>query len=90
MSAPKMPVVAAWVWTDEDGQSFCGMQWSAAEAEPDDRPALAVPDALWGDKAFRAAVCARAAALCTQWDYPSLPEYLDAIHAELRARAGEG
>jgi hypothetical protein len=50
--------------------------------------ALAVPDVLWDDEEFRAAVYARAAGACNQWDYPSLPDYLNAIRAELRSRAG--
>jgi hypothetical protein len=75
------PVVAAWVWADEDGQSFCRMQWSVAEAESDDRPALAVPDALWGDAEFIASCRHRIASnrRLSIWE---------CIHAELRARAG--
>jgi hypothetical protein len=86
MSADSLPVVAAWVWTDEDGQPFFRMQWS--DAEPDDRPALAVPDALWDDAEFRHAVAGRAKTRATT-GAPTLLELLLAIHAELLARAGE-
>ena len=53
-----------------------------------DLPALAVPDALWGDSAFNDAVRERLA-----WNYghvsaDMMAAFLAAIHAELRARAG--
>ena len=82
------PVVAAWVWTDEDGRAYCGQSYGGGLGEPDDRPALAVPDAAWTDPAFNDAVRERLA-----WNYghvssDMMAAFLTAIHAELRARAG--
>jgi hypothetical protein len=51
--------------------------------------ALVVPDAVWRDLVFAAAVQARVEhAMC--WDSPELADYLRAVHAELRARADGG
>lgn len=52
---------------------------------------LAVPDALWTDADFLAAIVDRAdAEVESGYEGPSSELYLAAIHAELRARAGEG
>jgi hypothetical protein len=87
VSAPAWPVVEAVVWAD-------GSAWSrkiVEQSTPDegrDLPALAVPDAAWTDSAFNDAVRERVA-----WNYGHvgvhmMAAFLDAIHAELRARAG--
>jgi hypothetical protein len=73
-----LPVVAAWVWTDDE-QPFCRMQWSVAEKEADDLPAVAVPWALFHDTAFQNACMDR-------WQRGAASVF-GAIAAELRARA---
>jgi hypothetical protein len=55
-----------------------------------DLPALAVPDALWNNEEFRDAVDARCAEVVAMADSFNgiFDSVVDAIHAELRARAG--
>jgi len=56
----------------------------ATTAREGDRPALAVPDALWGDADFMAAVWQR----LNYSDPGVVIQTIDAIHAELHSRAG--
>jgi hypothetical protein len=85
MSAPTLPVLRRWIESDGPQGPFVRAWEGATDTE---LPALAVPDALWQDDEFRAAVACRVHDLAA-WDYPTTDEYLQAIHAELRARAGE-
>jgi hypothetical protein len=81
-----LPVVAAWVWTDDDEQAFCRMQWSVAEKEADDLPAVAVPLALFEDEDFIVDVIERAWDAVPEAAAPCAEDYVRAIAAELRAR----
>jgi hypothetical protein len=83
VSARVLPVVEAVVWAN-------GSAWSrkiVEQSTPDERrdlPALVVPDALWGDADFMAAVWQR----LNYSDPGVVIQTIDAIRAELRARAG--
>jgi hypothetical protein len=89
VSAPALPVVEAVVWAD-------GSAWSrkiVEQSTPDegrDLPALAVPDELWGDGLFIVRVIQRLAEEYGHVSTSMTIAFLDAIHAELRARAGGG
>jgi hypothetical protein len=84
MSAPEKPVVACSIWMNTDGKP------SVVRREyPQPRiPALAVPDALWGQLTFIESVRTR---FGLQYGWPNLNQcaaLIAAIHDELRERAG--
>ena len=87
MNAPVVATAIFSIRTSYDGE----MHWSACDVRSsggitdNDLPALAVPDALWEDDEFGQAVYARVRDLV---GFLATFEVLDAIHAELRARAG--
>ena len=85
MSAPVIPCLLAVVgWSPPLGYIPIPASMSDDEHRASDIPALAVPDALWEDEGFGQAVYARVRDLV---GFLATFEVLDAIHAELRARA---
>jgi hypothetical protein len=82
MSRYVLPVVACWVTTA--GEPDVTTREIERMTDGPSLDALAVPDALWLDAAFIAAVWRRV----TYSEATILGETIAAIHAEIRARAG--
>jgi hypothetical protein len=81
MSAFALPVVACWVTTA--GEPDVTTREVERMTDGPSFDALAVPDALWGEADFMAAVWQR-----VNYSDPGIvTQTIDAIHAELRERA---
>jgi hypothetical protein len=80
MSAPALPVVACAVWS----RGSAAHVLDSLSAEPNDLPALAVPEVLFTDEAFVTEVYVRAPHVLRE----DIEETVRAVYAELRARAG--